>query len=169
MAQRVWPKGLGRSLAMAAVLGAMAACPAAALAETPMDPLETGVLVDHVALSVIDLDVSAAFYSQVLGLKEIPSAAKGRRWMALGTAQLHLLGGRTEPVPDQKSRHIALTALSLEPVMSALKARGMTWEDFAGHVGQISQTRTDGVRQIFFKDPDGYWIELNDARKLSRL
>jgi len=125
-------------------------------------------MVDHMALYVADLGVSAAFYSQVLGLEEIPSAARGRRWMALGSAQLHLLGGRTEPVPDQKSRHIALTTPSLEPVMSALKARGMTWEDFAGNVGQISQTRTDGVRQIFFKDPDGYWIEVNDARKLSR-
>ena len=22
----------------------------------------------------------------------------------------------------------------------------------------------DGVKQIYFKDPDGYWIEINDAR-----
>jgi len=168
MADPVWTTGLGRHLATAVTLALLAACPVEALAETLAAPPEAGVMVDHVALFVADLDVSATFYSQVLGLKEIPSAAKGRRWMALGSAQLHLLGGRTEPVPDQKSRHIALTTLSLEPVMSALKARGMTWEDFAGHVGQISQTRTDGVRQIFFKDPDGYWIEVNDARKLSR-
>ena len=52
--------------------------------------------------------------------------------------------------------------------MAALKARGMNWQDFAGNVGQVSQTRSDGVRQIFFRDPDGYWIEINDARKLAK-
>lgn len=27
------------------------------------------------------------------------------------------------------------------------------------------QTRPDGVQQIFVQDPDGYWIEINDALK----
>jgi catechol 2,3-dioxygenase-like lactoylglutathione lyase family enzyme len=26
------------------------------------------------------------------------------------------------------------------------------------------QIRPDGVRQIYFQDPDGYWIEINDAK-----
>jgi lactoylglutathione lyase len=26
-------------------------------------------------------------------------------------------------------------------------------------------TRVDGVKQIYFKDPDGYWIEINDAKE----
>jgi lactoylglutathione lyase len=25
--------------------------------------------------------------------------------------------------------------------------------------------RVDGVKQIYFKDPDGYWIEINDAKE----
>ena len=28
------------------------------------------------------------------------------------------------------------------------------------------QVRSDGVRQIFIQDPDGYWIEVNDAPKV---
>ena len=24
--------------------------------------------------------------------------------------------------------------------------------------------RVDGVHQVFLKDPDGYWIEVNDAK-----
>jgi catechol 2,3-dioxygenase-like lactoylglutathione lyase family enzyme len=25
-------------------------------------------------------------------------------------------------------------------------------------------TRPDGIKQIYFQDPDGYWIEVNDSR-----
>ena len=145
----------------------MLALPARTLAY-PQPMSGASVAVDHIALHVADLDTSVAFYGQVLGLREIPSAAQGRCWMALGAAQLHLLGGRTAPVPENRERHVALTTDSLEPVMAALKARGMNWQDFAGNVGQVSQTRSDGVRQIFFRDPDGYWIEINDARKLAK-
>jgi len=24
--------------------------------------------------------------------------------------------------------------------------------------------RPDGVRQIYFQDPDGYWLEVNDSK-----
>ena len=26
------------------------------------------------------------------------------------------------------------------------------------------QTRADGVKQIYMQDPDGFWIEVNDAK-----
>jgi lactoylglutathione lyase len=26
-------------------------------------------------------------------------------------------------------------------------------------------TRRDGVKQVYFQDPDGYWIEVNDATR----
>jgi lactoylglutathione lyase len=29
----------------------------------------------------------------------------------------------------------------------------------------VPQVRSDGVKQIFVQDPDGYWIEINDAAK----
>jgi lactoylglutathione lyase len=32
----------------------------------------------------------------------------------------------------------------------------------SGH--QTAGLRPDGVRQIYFQDPDGYWIEVNDAK-----
>lgn len=129
-------------------------------------PANLKVEVDHVALHVADLDASVAFYGGVFGLKEIPAAAAGRRWMSLGKGvALHLLGGRTAPVVDDRSVHLALTSDNLDVIMERLKARGMTWSDFAGKPGAIGAVRTDGVRQIFFKDPDGYWIEVNDALK----
>ena len=119
--------------------------------------------IDHVALHVADLDASAAFYSGVFRLQEIPAAAKGRRWFSLGKdVALHLLGERSAPVADDRSVHIALTSDNLEPILQRLRDRRTPWSDFAGHPGAVS---TDGVRQIFLRDPDGYWVEVNDALK----
>lgn len=124
------------------------------------------VAVDHVALHVADLDASAAFYSGVFGLQEIPAAAKGRRWFSLGKGvALHLLGGRSEPVADDRSVHLALTSGDLEPILQRLRDRRIPWSDFAGTPGAVSSGRSDGVRQIFLRDPDGYWVEVNDALK----
>lgn len=130
-------------------------------------PASQPVQIDHLALNVADLDASVAFYSGVLGLQEIPAAAKGRRWMSLGKGgvALHLLGGRTQPVADNRSVHLAFTSDNLEPILQRLRERKIAWSDFAGTPGAIATTRTDGVRQIFFRDPDGYWIEVNDAVK----
>jgi catechol 2,3-dioxygenase-like lactoylglutathione lyase family enzyme len=115
---------------------------------------------------VADLDASVAFYSGVFGLKEIPAAAKGRRWLSLGKGvALHLLGGRSQPVIDDRSVHLALTTADLEPILQRLKERRIAWSDFAGAAGAVSTGRSDGVKQIFLRDPDGYWIEVNDALK----
>jgi lactoylglutathione lyase len=29
---------------------------------------------------------------------------------------------------------------------------------------QTTTTRVDGVQQIWLQDPDGYWVEINDAK-----
>jgi len=28
----------------------------------------------------------------------------------------------------------------------------------------VVQLRPDGIQQIYFQDPDGYWIEVNDDK-----
>ena len=38
-----------------------------------------------------------------------------------------------------------------------------SWEDQDGKKMALT-TRTDGVKQVWLQDPDGYWIEINDAR-----
>lgn len=122
--------------------------------------------IDHIALHVANVDASVAFYSGVFGLQEIPAAAKGRRWLSLGGGvALHLVGGRTDSVADDRSVHFALTTHDLEPILQRLRERHVAWFDFAGKSGAVSTARSDGVRQIFLRDPDGYWIEVNDALK----
>jgi len=122
--------------------------------------------IDHVALNVANLEASVSFYTGVFGFQEIPAAAKGRRWLSLGKGvALHLLGDRTEKVVDNRSVHVAFTSDDLPLIMQRLKERKIEWFDFAGSTGAMSTGRTDGVRQIFLRDPDGYWIEVNDARR----
>ncbi|UVO51495.1 VOC family protein [Sphingomonas sp. SUN019] len=132
-----------------------------AVAQTPAPPTAR---IDHVAIHVRDVDASARFYVALFGLREIPSPVAGRRWFDLGYGvALHLLGVRSAPVADDRSVHLAITTADLAPVVAALKERGISYTDFAGRVGAIGSSRGDGVHQIFLRDPDGYWLEVNDA------
>ena len=49
----------------------------------------------------------------------------------------------------------------IEPI---LKKNNIPFESWAGEKNTYTN-RVDGVKQIYFKDPDGYWIEINDARE----
>jgi lactoylglutathione lyase len=151
-----------RSLSIAIAL-ALLSVHANSYQQRSMSPTVT---IDHIALNVADLDASVAFYSSVFGLQEIPAAAKGRRWLSLSNGvALHLLGERSAAVADNRSVHVAFTSDNLELIVQRLKDRGIAWSDFAGRQGAVGTVRTDGVRQIFFRDPDGYWIEVNDSSK----
>ena len=155
MATNLW---LTIALALAAPIG-----PARA-----QDTAAPAVLLDHVALHVADTAKSIAFYQGVFGLKEIPSPFPpgGPRWLVFANGlELHLQPGRTAPVAVPRRVHFAVTVPSLDPVLAYLRAHDVTWVDNADQPGQISHTRTDGVQQIFFQDPDGYWIEVNDVKK----
>jgi lactoylglutathione lyase len=39
----------------------------------------------------------------------------------------------------------------------------LAFEDVSGKQNAIT-TRIDGVHQIWLKDPEGYWLEVNDAK-----
>ncbi|NIJ18979.1 lactoylglutathione lyase [Sphingomonas naasensis] len=123
---------------------------------------------DHVAIFVADQQKSIEFYRDLFGLSEIPAPfpAGGPRWMRFANGiELHIQPGRTEPVAQHRRVHMAVAVASLDLVMAKLKARGQGWSDVAGTPGAIQTLRTDGIRQIFFQDPDGYWIEVNDTLK----
>ena len=38
----------------------------------------------------------------------------------------------------------------------------VTYSDWPGTPNTIN-IRADGIKQIFFQDPDGYWIEVNNV------
>ena len=121
--------------------------------------------IDHVALNVKDLNASLHFYSEIMGLEEIPAAAVGRKWLKITEGlQLHLLGDRQLELVNNKNIHIAFRCPNLNELIQRLDANKIVWGNFKGESRAISASRTDGVQQIFFQDPDGYWIEVNDAK-----
>ena len=46
--------------------------------------------------------------------------------------------------------------------IEAISAAGIAYENWPG-TSDTTNVRPDGVTQIYFQDPDGYWIEVNDA------
>ncbi len=120
---------------------------------------------NHVAISVKDLDRSAAFYANVLGLNEIANRAEveGIRWFSLGEGkELHLISVVSEPVSTNKAVHLALTTPQFDIFVQNLKQSGVEYSDWEGDSGKIS-VRADGIRQLYMQDVDGYWIEVNSV------
>lgn len=120
---------------------------------------------NHLALSVKDVDRSAEFYKNVLKLQEITNRSKiqGIRWFSFGDGrELHLISILPEKVTINKAVHFALTTLNFDDFLDTLNDMNITYSDWSGTPHNINK-RADGVKQIFFKDPDGYWIEINDV------
>ena len=118
----------------------------------------------HAALAVTDVDLSVEYYTNVFGFKEIPNLTKRPeiRWLSLGEGlELHLIQSDTAEIKVTKYVHLAWSASAFNELIELLeqkKSTGPEWPQALRHT-----VRADGVRQVFFKDPDGYWIEINNA------
>lgn len=120
---------------------------------------------NHLAISVKDVNRSAEFYKKILKLKEIENRAKleGVRWFSTGDGkELHLISIIKEPIVLNKAIHIAFTTSNFDAVIKTLNEMNITYSDWPGSLNKIN-IRADGVKQIFFQDPDGYWIEVNSV------
>ena len=104
---------------------------------------------NHVALHVKDIETSAAFYRDVIGLPDMPRPSFGfpGAWFRIGKDQeLHLIGGRElEVVADKRGTHFALQVDSIEEAWSRMESRGAQ--------PYSRQTRPDGAFQFYVADP----------------
>ena len=119
---------------------------------------------DHIALLVRDLEESVAFLTDVLGLTEIPNPMGGThiRWIEIGDGRrFHVQAGDISKVHVEKQTHFALSAADFDAVVARFEAEGVAYADMQGTPGAIN-TRPDGMRAIFLRDPNGYWFEIND-------
>lgn len=122
---------------------------------------------DHVALSVTDVDRSANFYRDVFDLEEIANRSRmaGIRWFSLSEGkELHLISVIKEEVTVNKAVHFALKTPDFDRFVNKLASLNIPYSDWPGVSNKIT-LRADGVRQIFFQDPDGYWIEVNSVEQ----
>ena len=118
---------------------------------------------DHLVLTVKDIEATCAFYTKVLGMKEI-TFGKGRKALAFGHQKinLHELGKSREPCAQHPASGSAdLCLITAEPL-----------SDVAEHVRSCSVKIIDGpvertgavgpVTSIYFRDPDGNLIEVSN-------
>lgn len=120
---------------------------------------------DHLAIYVTDIDRSAAFYETLLNLERIPEPFRDglHIWLRIApTLSLHIVGGATTTAPHDITHHMAFRTASLDGLMPRLDTAGVLYRNFLGDA-RIN-IRPDGIRQIYFQDPDGYWIEVNENR-----
>lgn len=122
--------------------------------------------IDHSSLIVNNLDATADFYADILQLEEIPhpDRSPGFRWFSInGRSQLHLIYKDTVVMKKHKSMHLCLSTPKLDAFIEHLKTSKIEYEDWPGKKGAVT-LRSDGIKQIYIQDPEGYWIEVNDAQ-----
>jgi len=112
--------------------------------------------INHISIHVKDVELSKAFYKNILLLKEKerPAFDFPGAWFEVGENQeLHLIGNLTQAViSGSRSNHFAFEVENLKD-----------WENHFNQQKAIfrpAKKRSDGAWQIFIEDPDGYWIEL---------
>jgi len=120
---------------------------------------------NHVALSVKDLNRSADFYGNVLKFREITNRSKleGVRWFSLGEGkEVHLISFLKDNISVDKAVHLAFTTTHFDAFVTMLEERKIAYSDWPGSPNKVN-VRADGIKQIFFQDPDGYWLEVNSV------
>jgi lactoylglutathione lyase len=58
---------------------------------------------------------------------------------------------------------MCFSVASVDAFVQKIKAKNIHWVNAKGEPDQVT-TRVDGVKQIWVNDPDGYFIEVNDAK-----
>lgn len=120
---------------------------------------------DHVALSVSDVNASVTFYEAVFQLDEITNRTEkpGIRWMGLGEGkELHLISTVEKPFQVNKAIHFALSVKDFDGFMERLQTQKIPYWNWAETPNEIT-VRADGIRQVYVRDPDGHWIEVNSS------
>ena len=123
--------------------------------------------INHTAIYVVDLETSAGFYRDIIGLDTIPEPFHDGKhaWFQTGPGfALHIIQGAPLKKEYYKNQHTCFSVASVDVFISTLKKNNIPWEDRDGTKMAVT-TRADGVKQIWLQDPDGYWIEINDAKE----
>jgi catechol 2,3-dioxygenase-like lactoylglutathione lyase family enzyme len=120
--------------------------------------------IDHVVLTVRDIEASCAFYQRVLGMKVL-SFEGGRRALAFGNQKfnLHQAGKEFEPKADRPTPGSAdfclITATPIAEVVTHLKSCNVRILE-----GPVQRTGATGsIVSVYLRDPDLNLIEVSNA------
>ena len=115
----------------------------------------------HVSVTVTDIAKAREFYSNTLGLEEIPRPAfefPGIWYSLGGDLQLHIIlndqlvrpAGEREPI-QARYPHFALWTDDCDATAARIETLGLVCRDVI--------SGPTGLRQVFVKDPDGNMVE----------
>ena len=119
--------------------------------------------IDHVVLTVFDIERTIDFYSRVLGMEPVTFAG-GRRGLSFGRQKfnLHQAGREFEPKalrPTPGAMDFCLvTETPLAEVRDSLESNGV-----AIIAGPVDKTGATGpIESVYFRDPDGNLVEVSN-------
>lgn len=118
---------------------------------------------DHLVLTVGDIDATIAFYVDVLGMEAVSFGA-GRRALAFGQQKINLHPATaplrphaTRPTPGSADLCLITRSPVIE-VIAHLRRCGVDIEE-----GPVPRTGALGpITSVYFRDPDGNLIELSN-------
>lgn len=117
---------------------------------------------DHLVLTVRDLEATLAFYSRVMGMQPV-TFGNGRRALAFGRQKINL-----HPADAPLKPHAArpgpgtadlcfISSTPIPEVVRQLQAAGVAIEE-----GPVPRTGALGpITSVYFRDPDGNLIEVS--------
>lgn len=115
--------------------------------------------IDHIVLTVRDIDATCDFYARVLDLPMV-NFAGGRRALQVGAQKINL-----QTLGQETRNHAAigcgdlclLTSWTPDQVIDRLTAQGVAIAE-----GPVARTGAAGpIISIYFNDPDGNLIEVS--------
>jgi catechol 2,3-dioxygenase-like lactoylglutathione lyase family enzyme len=119
---------------------------------------------DHLVLTVRDIDATCRFYEQALGMQTVTFAG-GRKALKFGRQKinLHQVGREFEPKATQPMAGSAdlclLTELPIPQVTEHLRSCGIRIIE-----GPVERTGAEGpILSVYLRDPDGNLLEISNC------
>jgi len=123
-------------------------------------------VLNHIAISVYDLDKATAFYRDVMEIDTMPEPFHDGKhtWLKIGPhSQLHLIKGAPEVTDHDIAAHLCFSVPSVDAFIAKLNKLHIPFRNWQGQK-QTYTLRVDGVKQVYLQDPDKYWVEVNDDK-----
>lgn len=117
--------------------------------------------IDHLVLTVRDIDATLAFYTRVLGMESV-TFDTGRRALAFGQQKINLHPATAPLAPHARqptpgSADLCLiTTTPIPALLTHLEAHGVSVKE-----GPVPRTGALGpITSVYFRDPEGNLLEV---------
>ena len=114
--------------------------------------------IDHLNLTVADIDRSLDFYKRVLGMRS-ESVGEGRAALYFGQQKIHLDAGNATAMAGEKRMpaHICfITDTPIAEIAAEVERRGVPIRMQGPRAGAVGT-----IQSVYIDDPDGHSVEIS--------